>query len=153
MSSDAVDSPDIIRTPDLARASHSLGYVALARQAYDEARALFTESMQRHQQLGVKRGIAEALAGFGVLLAAPGFEGTERAYGEAVHLLGAADAHFSALGAAAWPADKMEAQRALDHIYTVLSQDQIAALGREGRAMTTEEAARRALGFFADRDR
>lgn len=119
---------------DLARAAHSLAYVALSRGNTSEARALFQEGLALHRRLGIERGVVECLAGLGAVLAAQS-DGEAATAAHAVRALSAAQARFAALGAGIWPADRVEVERALARLRTRLGQDAFAAAADQGRSL------------------
>ena len=84
------------------RLLHNLGYVALHRGDEIQAQAYFSESLRRFAQLGMARGVAEALAGYAAVAAVAGQAG------HAARLWGAAAALHAAEGTPVWPADHRE---------------------------------------------
>ncbi|HWQ12101.1 MAG TPA: tetratricopeptide repeat protein, partial [Roseiflexaceae bacterium] len=125
---------------DIARSIHNLGYVAHAQGDEDQARACFTESLRLFQERGSKRGIVECIAGVAGVVSAQGQ--VERA----ARLLGAAAAHFEAIGAAMWPADRIEYERTVAAVRAVLGEAAFAAAWGVGRALTLEQAIAEAFG-------
>jgi hypothetical protein len=108
--------------------------VAQAQGNADQARARFTESLRLFQERGNKRGIIECIAGMAGVVAAQG-------QGErAVRLLGATAAQFKAIGAAMWPADRIDYHRNEASIRAVLGEEAFAAAWAAGRALTLEQA-------------
>ena len=130
-------------TGEIARSLHNLGYAAHTRGDDDHAAALFAESLRLFQERGNKRGPAECLMGLAAVAATHGRqpEGTVRA----ARLLGAAEAQFEAIGAAMWPADRLEYERSVTAARAALSEEVFAAAWAEGRAMTLEQAVAYAL--------
>jgi tetratricopeptide (TPR) repeat protein len=119
---------------DIARSIHNLGYVAHAQGDEDQATACFTESLRLFQERGSKRGIIECIAGLAGVVGAQG-------QGErAARLLGATAAHFEAIGAAMWSADRIDYQRNVAAIRAVLGEAAFAAAWDAGRALTLEQA-------------
>jgi tetratricopeptide (TPR) repeat protein len=119
---------------DIARSIHNLGYVAQAQGNADQARACFTESLRLFQERGNARGIIECIAGMAGVIGAQG-------QGErAVRLLGATAAQFKAIGAAMWPADRIDYHRNEASIRAVLGEEAFAAAWAAGRALTLEQA-------------
>lgn len=135
---------EIGSSPDIARADHSLGYIAIEKKDYPLARKLFDQSMHLHQQLGVKRGEVEALAGLAALMAAEGAGETAMAE-EALRLYAAAKRQFANLGAGIWPADRVDAERAIGRAKALLSEAKVQMVEAEGRLLSLEEALARAL--------
>jgi predicted ATPase/DNA-binding SARP family transcriptional activator/Tfp pilus assembly protein PilF len=119
---------------DIARSIHNLGYVAQAQGNPNQALVCFTESLKLFQERGNKRGIIECIAGMAGVVAAQG-QGAR-----AVRLLGAAAAQFQAIGAAMWPADRIDYHRSEAGIRAVLGEEAFAAAWAAGRALTLEQA-------------
>ncbi len=69
---------------------------------------LFERSLSLHQQIGVKRGVLEALAGLAGVLSVEGQAG------QAARLFAAVRSQFNELGADMWPADKVDFERYLE---------------------------------------
>ena len=63
----------------------------------------------------------------------------------AARLLGAATGQFEAIGAAMWPADRLEYERTVAAARAALSEEVFAAAWAEGRAMTLDQAIAYAL--------
>jgi tetratricopeptide (TPR) repeat protein len=118
---------------DQARLVSVFGYLAQHKGHYDQARALFLESLDDFRELGNHRGIAESLAGLACLAAEEG------RHGWAARLLGAAESQLKALGGAWWPADRVEIERAQERLKVALG-DKLATLWEDGQAMGVEEA-------------
>ena len=138
-------------SPDIARAAHSLAYVALARGRVVEAHALFEEGLALHWRLGIERGVVECLAGLAAVLARQS-DGRPAAAAQAARTLAAADARFAALGAGMWPADRVEFERAQARLREQLGAGAFAAACDEGRSLTVPAAlsgARQALERLA----
>lgn len=119
---------------DKARLVHSKGYLALHDDDYDEAADRFADSLAQFRNLGNKRGMAECLAGFAALSAQLGKN--ERA----ARLLGAAQGMLTALGAAWWPADRVEVQRLRTSLQATMDHQRYQELTRQGEAMGMERA-------------
>ena len=102
-------------TREIPRLIHNLGYVAQQQGDYNRAAARFKESLTLFQELGNKRGAAECLAGLGGVAGAQGQQASagRAARERAATLLGAARAQLDAVGAAMWPADRIEYERNL----------------------------------------
>ena len=126
-----------------ARSLHNLGYVAYAQGDDDGAAALFAESLKLFQERGNKRGMAECLAGMAVV--AVGRAAEPERVKRAARLLGVGEAQFQAIGAAMWPADRLERERVVAVLRTVLSEEVFVAAWAEGRAMPLEQAVAYAL--------
>lgn len=90
---------------DQARLLHTFGYLALHRQDLAEARRRFRESLAAFRILGNQRGVAECLAGLGVLEVEEG----KLAHGAA--LIAAAEGQLTGFGGVWWPADRVEIER------------------------------------------
>ena len=121
-------------TPDVARENHSLGYVALSRGQYNRACALFEESLDQHQKLGVRRGVVECLVGLAAAMSARGQAE------EAARLLATARTQFAALGAAIWPADNADFERALAAARSRLDDSTFTAAWESGQSLSLEQA-------------
>jgi tetratricopeptide (TPR) repeat protein len=120
--------------PDVARAYHSLGYVALARGDPAEARALFERSMELHQKLGVKRGVIEAVCGLAALLADQGQAGLF------VRVFGAVESQFTTLAGNLWPADRAEVERRLEAARQQLGENAFTAALESGKSIDLKDA-------------
>jgi hypothetical protein len=66
--------------------------------------------------------------------------------GEAIRLAAAVEAQFARLEAGAWPADRVDLERALAGARSALDEGQIAAAGQEGRSLGLEELQTRLRG-------
>ena len=130
-------------TGDIARSLHNLGYVAHAQGDDDRAAARFAESLRLFQEWGNKRGVAECLAGVATVAVGRAAE-HERAR-RAARLLGAAEAQFEAIGAAMWPADRLEHRRTVAAVSSALGDEAFAAAWTAGRAISLEQAIAYAL--------
>ena len=108
--------------------------MAQAQGNANQARACFTESLRLFQERGNTRGIIECIAGMA------GVVGTKGQGERAVRLLGATAAQFKAIGAAMWPADRIDYHRTEASIRTVLGEEAFAAAWDAGRALTLEQA-------------
>jgi predicted ATPase/DNA-binding SARP family transcriptional activator len=125
---------------DIARSIHNLGYVAHAQGNANQARACFMESLRLFQERGNTRGIIECIAGMAGVVGAQG-------QGErAARLLGATAAQFKAIGAAMWPADRIDYHRNEASIRAVLGEKAFAAAWDAGRRLTLEQAIAEAFG-------
>jgi predicted ATPase len=118
---------------DQARLVNTNGYIAQHKGNYQEAHALFQESLSDFLELGNHRGIAECLAGLAGLAAEQG------KHEWAAPLLGAAENLLSAIGGAWWPADRVEIERARKRMQAALKEE-FAAFWEQGQAMGFEEA-------------
>ena len=124
-------------TGEIARSLHNLAYVAHAHGQDEQAATLFGESLRLFQERGNRRGMAECLMGFAaVALMQQQTAGVERA----ARLLVAAEAQFEAIGAAMWPADRIERARTVAAVRAELSEEAYAAATAAGRAMALEQA-------------
>jgi predicted ATPase len=119
---------------DQARLIHTSGYLALHRGEIERARELFCESLERFRELGNRRGIAECLAG----LAGAAAEEGRSAW--AAPLLAAAEGLLTGSGAAWWPADRVEVERARERLRSSLEAGEFEALWERGRKMGLEES-------------
>jgi predicted ATPase/Tfp pilus assembly protein PilF len=120
--------------PDVARSIHSLGYVAQNQEDIGRAKTCFRESLAMFRELGNKRGIAECLAGLA------GLAIEQAQVQRAGRLIGAAKTLLGTLGAAWWPADRIEYDRNLATIRATLDARTFAAVWTEGMAMALEQA-------------
>jgi tetratricopeptide (TPR) repeat protein len=120
--------------PDVARAYHSLGYVALARGDQAEARSLFEKSLELHQKLGVKRGVVEAVCGLAILFAD---QGQMELF---TRLLGVVEVQFASLGGDLWPADRAEVQRRVERARGQLGESAFAAALEAGKEIDLRKA-------------
>jgi len=118
---------------DQARLVHTFGYIALHKGNYEEAKALFLQSLSDFRELGNHRGIAECLAALAVLAV------EQENYEWAVPLLGAAEKHLTSFGGDWWPADRVEIERTVERMQAA-SGDTYEELWTWGQAMTVEEA-------------
>ena len=118
---------------DQARLVHTLGYIALHKGSYDEAKDLFLKSLNDFRELGNHRGIAECLA------ALAGLAVEQKNHGWAVPLLSAAERQLTSFGGAWWPADRVEIERAMERMRSALG-DEYEALWERGQAMAVEDA-------------
>jgi predicted ATPase/Tfp pilus assembly protein PilF len=118
---------------DQARLVHTLGYIAMHKGDFEEARALFQESLGDFRKLGNQRGIAECLAG----LAGLGVEQGKHAW--AAPLLASAESQLKAIGGNWWPADRVEVESACESMQSTLG-DEFETLWGQGQAMGVEEA-------------
>lgn len=119
---------------DLARLSHTRGYIALHDGDPARAAALFRDSLEAFQRLGNKRGMAECLGGLAAVAAARG----DAAW--AAPLLAAADAQITTSGAAWWPADRVEVERTRRHLREALRESAFDAAWGRGQAIGLDGA-------------
>ncbi|MGD2048875.1 MAG: tetratricopeptide repeat protein, partial [Chloroflexota bacterium] len=133
-----LESRDLFREvkspPDVARANHSLGWVMLSRNETDQARTHFEEALNVHEQLGVKRGVVECLAGLAAVIGAQGDAE------QAARLLSFARGRFADLGAGIWPADAVDSERSLSTIKSQLEPSAFEAAWAAGRSLALSQA-------------
>ncbi|MDX1612925.1 MAG: hypothetical protein R3300_01370 [Candidatus Promineifilaceae bacterium] len=130
--------------PDVARADHSLAFVALARGDADRASMLFQQSIVQHERLGVKRGVVEGVNGLAALLSVQGQPAL------AARLFTAAETQLARLGAGIWPADRMETARYQAKGRAELGESAFAAACAAGRELAWTEALALARAATAD---
>jgi tetratricopeptide (TPR) repeat protein len=118
---------------DQARLIHTFGYIALHKGNFDEARALFTESLNAFRELGNHRGIAECLAGLAGLAVVQG------KHEWAAPLLSAAESQLKTIGGVWWPADRVEIEQAGEQLQSVLG-DRFDELWMQGQSMSVEDS-------------
>ena len=121
-------------TGDLARFIHNLGYTAQHEGDFPRAESQFRKSLTIFRRLGNRRGIAECLAGLAGLKARQGE--TQRG----ATLLSAAESLIQSTGGAWWPADRVEVEANQKIIRSALSESEVTAAQKKGKAMTLEEA-------------
>jgi predicted ATPase len=119
---------------DLARFVHSLGYIAQHEGDYARAESQFRQSLMMFRQLGNRRGMAECMAGLAGLKARQG-----NAEWGAI-LLSAAELVLKVTGGAWWPADRVEVEANQEIIRAALSETELSAAQKKGRALTLEQA-------------
>src|SRR5206468_7084696 len=85
----------------------NLGCAARFQGDYCRAAALFAEALAMYREMEQPRGIALALAGFAGVAAGMGQPE------QAARLLGATEALLASIGAAMWPADRLDHERNL----------------------------------------
>jgi hypothetical protein len=119
---------------DVARANHSLGWVALFRDDQEQASVLFKEALALHQQLGVKRGVVECLVGLAALMTVQG------QVEEAIRLFSSTRAQFAALGAGVWPADQVDFARYLAAARAQVDEQAFIAAWDRGKLMDLAQA-------------
>jgi predicted ATPase/DNA-binding SARP family transcriptional activator len=125
---------DLGSSGDIARSLHNIGYVAQAQGDDEQARACFTKGLRLFQERGNKRGMIECIAGIAGVVGAQG-------QGErAVRLLGATAAQFQAIGAAMWPADRIDYHRNEAAMRAMLGEAAFATAWAAGRVLTLEQA-------------
>jgi non-specific serine/threonine protein kinase len=125
---------DTGNTGDVARFIHNLGYVAQHEGDFPRAESQFRKSLTIFQRLDNRRGIAECLAGLAGLKARQG----EAEWGAT--LLSAAESLIQSTGGAWWPADRVEVEANQEIIRSALSESELTAAQKKGKAMTLEEA-------------
>jgi predicted ATPase/DNA-binding CsgD family transcriptional regulator len=125
---------DTGNTGDLARFAHNLGYIAQHEGDFTRAESQFRKSLTIFRRLGNRRGIAECIAGLAGLRARQG----EAQWGAT--LLSAAESLIQSTGGAWWPADRVEVEANQEIIRSALSESELTAAQKKGKAMTMEEA-------------
>jgi predicted ATPase/Tfp pilus assembly protein PilF len=128
---------------DIARSLHNLGYVANAQGDQRLAAALFAESLALFRERGNQRATIESLVGLAAVISAR--EQPPVGAESAARLLGAGAARLEALGAAMWPADRLEYQRNVAAIRATLGEEAFGAAWAAGRALTLEQAIEQAI--------
>jgi len=118
---------------DQARLVHTLGYIALHKENYQEAKDLFLKSLDDFRELGNHRGIAECLA------ALAGLAARQEKHEWAVPLLSAAERHLTSFGGVWWPADRIEIERGIRLMQSALG-DEYNSLWKKGQAIEVEDA-------------
>jgi predicted ATPase/DNA-binding CsgD family transcriptional regulator len=121
-------------TGDLARFAHNLGYIAQHEGDFPRAKAQFRKSLTIFRRLANRRGIAECLAGLAGLKARQG----EAQWGAI--LLSAAESLIQSTGGAWWPADRVEVEANQEIIRSALSESELTAAQKKGKAMTWDQA-------------
>jgi tetratricopeptide (TPR) repeat protein len=119
---------------DQNRLAHSLGYIALYQGDAAKAEQLFDKSMTIFRELGIRRGIAECLAGFARLALVRGKPEA------AARLLGAATAEMRACHADWWPADQVEVRASLSGIRAALGEEEFETALQAGQKLSVEQA-------------
>jgi non-specific serine/threonine protein kinase len=120
-------------TGDLARFVHNLGYIAQHEGDLARAESQFRKSLTIFRRLGNRRGIAECLAGLAGLKARQG----EAQWGAT--LLSAAEALIQSTGGAWWPADRVEVEANQEILRSALSESELTAAQKKGKAMTLDQ--------------
>ena len=121
-------------TGDLARFIHNLGYVAQHEGDFTRAESQFRKSLTMFRRFGNRRGIAECLAGLA------GFKARQGDIEWGAIMLSAAESTLKATGGAWWPADRVEVEANQEFIRSALSESELTAAQKKGRAMTLEQA-------------
>jgi predicted ATPase/DNA-binding SARP family transcriptional activator len=129
--------------PGIARSLDSLAVIAAREGDGARARTLFGECLLLYRELGDKRAIAGALDHLAGLLAG---EGQAHA---ATQLMAAAAAQREAIGAVLPPSAREAYDRELALVSAALGDESFRAASTLGRAMTSEQAVRRALEVTA----
>ena len=119
---------------DVARFVHSLGYIAQHEEDYELAESQFRESLKMFRRVGNRRGMAECMAGLAGLKARQG----NIEWGAI--MLSAAESALKVTGGEWWPADRVEVQVNQEIIRSALSQSELTAAEKKGKAMTLEQA-------------
>lgn len=127
----------------IAYSLDSLAVIAGRAGDHVHARDLFAESLELFRELGSQRGIADALDHVACLLA------DEGQYHPAVHLMAAAHALRSAIGAALPPSTQPEYDRRLALVRSELGDEAFRTAWTLGRAQPTDNAVRHALELTA----
>jgi hypothetical protein len=86
------------------------------------------------RELGNRRGMAECMAGLAGLRARQG-----NAKWGAI-MLSAAETVLKSTGGAWWPADRLEVEANQEILRSALSEEELAAAQKQGKAMTLEQA-------------
>jgi tetratricopeptide (TPR) repeat protein len=126
--------PDSGDKGDRARFVHSLGYIAQHEGDYGRAESQFRKSLAMFRRLGNRRGMAECMAGLAGLKTRQG----NAEWG--VIMLSAAELVLRVTGGAWWPADRVEVEANQEIIRSALSETELSAAEKKGRAMTLEQA-------------
>ena len=113
---------------------HNLGCVALQRGEHERALGLFREGLALQDEMSNEAGIAECLVGVG-----GAFIGLGR-FDEGAQLLGAAEALREAAGAVLWPANRLEYDRLLARLRSVMDETGLRQTWSAGRLMSVEQA-------------
>jgi len=119
---------------ELPRIIHSQGYTALHLGNLQEAENKFLESLEIYRKIGSQRGIAECLAGLGIVSA----NRDEMNLGTT--LLSAASAIMKQFGGQWWPTDKMEVEAALEMLRAEMSTTDFQSSWDQGQAISLDEA-------------
>ena len=125
---------DTVDTGDLARFVHNLGYIAQHQGDFTRAESQFRKSLTIFRRLGNRRGMAECMAGLAGLKARQG----ETQWGAT--LLSAAESLLLSTNGAWWPADHVEVEANQEVIRSALSESEVIAAQKKGKAMTLEQA-------------
>ena len=126
---------------DLASILSNLGYTCLHIGNVVSARTLFSESMAIHQAQQNKPGMAECLIGCAATAIMRGQSAT------GARLLAAAAAISGQPSASIWKATRMEFERYLDLVRTMLTQTQFQAEQMVGSIFSLEQAVDYALNY------
>ena len=129
---------------DVPRLLIHQGYLALHRGQREAATGLFHESLGRFREIGLARGVAEAIAGLAAVAAAGGLAAQAV---RAARFWGAAEVIYARAGMLPWPADVRERERYLPPARACLTEAAFAAAWAAGRALSLDEAAVEALAF------
>jgi tetratricopeptide (TPR) repeat protein len=119
---------------DVARFVHTLGYIAQHEGDYARAESQFRKSLAMFRRLGNRRGMAECMAGLAGLRARQG----NVEWGAI--MLSAAETVLKVTGGEWWPADRVEVEANQEIIRLALSEAELTAAQKKGRAMTLEQA-------------
>ena len=119
---------------DRARFVHSLGYIAQHEEDFERAESQFRLGLKMFRRLGNRRGMAECMAGLAGLKARQG----NVEWGAV--MLSAAESVLKITGGAWWPADRVEVEANQEFIRSALSEVELSAAQKKGRAMTLDQA-------------
>jgi tetratricopeptide (TPR) repeat protein len=117
----------------LARIYHSQAYVALERGDARLANSLFRQGLDLYQQLGIRRGAAECLAGLA------GVDAAQGRLMAAARLLGFSQALMASLGMQWSPADQREIERLRVGLQNTLGEELFNLEETAGRSQRMEE--------------
>lgn len=128
---------------DVARTRHNQAALALAAGDLETAAASFQASLELFRAWGNCRGMVECVAGLAQVAAtgATSAEGWERV----AALLGFVEAYFAQSGAALWPPDRQNVERAQAAFATRLPAAQLADAQVRGQSLTLAQAVHAAL--------
>ncbi len=118
---------------------HNLGYVELAAGNQADAAACFTRALIQFRRLGARRGMAECVIGLGCVAAAGGRPA------DAARLFGAGEVALKALRTHLWPSNLPDYDHWVARARASRTEEQFARDLAQGRALSLDEAAERAL--------
>lgn len=119
---------------DLASALQNLGHTCLHLNDVERAKALFSESMTRHQEQGNRSGVTECLLGFAALAIASGL------FAAGARLLASAAALGGRHITSEWAATRMEYEHYLERAHTSLGEKTFQAEQAAGQQLSLEQA-------------